>query len=533
MNGLGKGIATKAIAMVIGTLGLVASMGVAPAAARAQSGTGRITPVGAVQGNDGTAFDAATGDHGMGALLPKRQVDPVASSGQRLAALPASADLSTYSVPVGNQGSIGSCVTWAIDYAMLGWYSNHDNRPGQPFNPMYTYSQIHLKDTTDGGGSRATDALGVAYNQGNDTMSHYTPTDTSDFSSLPDASEEANAANYKITGRQTLFSTTSGGGSAGATMIETALAGGKPVAIGMAVRQGFEDLDSWTTLDDDTSGDVLGYHEVLAIGYDQYGVWIQNSWGTGWGSGGYGELSWQVVGKDVFEANTISGFATSSTTDTTPPTMGAVTERFALGQKISSTTEPVNFKWSASDASGVAAYRVYVKTDGGAFTQDTSVPSTATQVTYSLGIGHAYRIAVIAKDGAGNWSSYSYSATVTPGVKDDKAFSVSSPWARYNLTDSYGGTYAAARQAGAWFKYTFDGRDAAVVSPTFSTAGRATLYCDGTSSGLIDTYSSSTVGRKVVGQCRFAQSGTHTIKIVLEGTSGRPWFGVDAFAVLV
>jgi hypothetical protein len=472
-------------------------------------------------------------EHGLGGLRPTRTVKAVAPSARRMSALPAAVDLKSYTVPVGNQGSIGSCVAWAIDYAMLGLYAKRAGMAVQSFHPMYTYSQIHIDNTPTGGGSYPSDALNVALAEGNDSMSDYAHSLT-DFVNLPTASEEANAANFKISGWQTLFAyATGGGGNNGISQIKTALAAGKPVAIGLPVRPGFDNMaNSSTTLDTDTTGTSRGNHEVLATGYDQSGLWIQNSWGTGWGYGGFGRLSWQVVSQDVYSAHTISGFAAAPTGDTTPPAMGSVVEQFAVNQTVSSSTEPVNFSWSATDPSGIAAYAVYVKTDNGSYVQDTTVPATATQVTYSLSMGHTYQVAVAAKDGVGNWSGYAYGKSVAVGIVDDTAFSTTTQWGRYSLADTYGGTYMAASQAGATFQYTFNGRDVGLVGPRFSTAGKATLYCDGTSFGLVDEYNASTVGRQVIAWCRFAQTGQHTIKVVVQGTSGRPWFGVDAFATL-
>lgn len=38
-----------------------------------------------------------------------------------------------------------------------------------------------------------------------------------------------------------------------------------------------------------------GYHELTFIGYDPQGVLFQNSWGTGWGDGGFGRFAWDYV----------------------------------------------------------------------------------------------------------------------------------------------------------------------------------------------------------------------------------------------
>jgi hypothetical protein len=44
-----------------------------------------------------------------------------------------------------------------------------------------------------------------------------------------------------------------------------------------------------------------GNHAVFAPRYDSAGVWIENSWGTSWGQGGWGELSWAFVDRYAFE----------------------------------------------------------------------------------------------------------------------------------------------------------------------------------------------------------------------------------------
>lgn len=40
--------------------------------------------------------------------------------------------------------------------------------------------------------------------------------------------------------------------------------------------------------------DRLGGHAVLVVGYNAGGVWVENSWGTGWGTAGFGFLEWQA-----------------------------------------------------------------------------------------------------------------------------------------------------------------------------------------------------------------------------------------------
>jgi hypothetical protein len=507
---------------------------------------GLTSPAGAATGHANThRVHLAKHTLGFGAKAAPSRPLPRTIHASTLQSLPAQVDLrnaADLASPIGYQGQVGSCVTWAIDYAMLGWYTRHAGRP-QTFNPMYTFSQIH---GANGQGSYPLDALKIAQTQGNDTLAHYSH-DVLDWWDTPNQSEVANAANYRITGYHTYATGTGAGSDSYMNWIANELGTNKrPVAIGLRVRAGFEtemnlnpqfgvagsDIGNDTPLLVDEQGNVE-YHEVLAIGYDQYGVWFQNSWGAAYGNNGYGRLTWAAVASDVDEVSVIDGLAAQTqTTDTTKPVMGAVTERLAVDRQITSTTEPVSFDWSASDGSGIAGYAVYLQRDGGAWSKDTNLAATATGVTYALSIGHSYRMAVAAQDGAGNWSAYAYSPTFTPRTLDDRQFSASSLWARYPLTDTFAGTYVASKGAGVSRSLTFTGRDVGLVAPEFASAGQATIYCDGKSIGTIDLYSAATSTRNVVASCHFATRTTHTMKVVVAGTSGRPWVGIDAFEYL-
>jgi hypothetical protein len=53
------------------------------------------------------------------------------------------------------------------------------------------------------------------------------------------------------------------------------------------------------------SPDVEGGHAFAIVGYDKQGFWIQNSWGTNWGAGGFGKITyddWLQCGTDVWVA---------------------------------------------------------------------------------------------------------------------------------------------------------------------------------------------------------------------------------------
>lgn len=483
--------------------------------------------------------------HALELLKPQQQVNATQPSSAVVASLPASVDLSSWAPLSRNQGNLGSCVTWAIDYGMLGWYERHDRGQAVDFNPMYTFAQVKQPDGKGGYYAPQAATLTVATQQGNDTLAD-DPQDIQDYWDLPTAAEKANAANYRVTGAQELFANQdgSGGGLWGQQQIQSQLAQNHPVAIAFHVRPGFDALNvggHTGYFDNDYTGlPIRGNHEILAVAYDSYGLWILNSWGTGFGRNGYAELSWDVVQHEVFEAATISGFA-SSTTDTTAPVVSSVSQVMpstitTVGSAVDSVGRvPVKISWSASDAggSGLASYSVYVGTNG-TWTQ-LATSGTATSAIVNLAPGSSpYQFAVRATDGAGNLSSWTYGTTftLTTYQENSSAISYAGSWARYAWTPAFGGYEDTSSTAGSTATFTFTGRNVAWIAPTASNRGQATVSIDGTAVATRDLYSATTSPSVVDFSYQWSTSATHTIRVQANGTVGRPTIDIDAFVVM-
>jgi hypothetical protein len=71
-----------------------------------------------------------------------------------------------------------------------------------------------------------------------------------------------------------------------------------------------------------------------------------------------------------------------------------------------------------------------------------------------------------------------------------------------------------------------------VIAPESPGRGRAEVWIDGVLAATIDTYRSTTTPRQVMFTRTFTTSGTHTIRMVVLGTSGRARVDLDAFLVL-
>ena len=99
------------------------------------------------------------------------------------------------------------------------------------------------------------------------------------------------------------------------THIKTNLAGGLPSMFGFTVYSSYTQATSTGKIPYPTTGEkIVGGHAVVAVGYDdnlkikntytgatEYkgALLIRNSWGTGWGSNGYGWLPYEYVLKGL------------------------------------------------------------------------------------------------------------------------------------------------------------------------------------------------------------------------------------------
>lgn len=344
---------------------------------------------GAASAAPATPAAATIAAHGLGARPPSAATSAGVSAravSNAMVAVPASVDLRRWAVTPGDQGALNSCVPWAVDYGMLGWYSRFSGLAGQPFAPMYTYSQIN-----GGGdyGSSATAALQVAVDQGNDTRAHY-PQGDSNWSTVPTAAERVNAARYKIKGFSTIFIGT--GQLTTPIRLKQALATNHPVAIEMAVRNGFDLLAAGATaVDDDSTSAIRGYHEVLAVGYDAAGLIVQNSWGTEWANGGFGRISWRVVLTDVGEGEIADGFVQAVTA---PSVSTPVAARASTATAVHTIVYKATWKGTVGNSGAITRYEASYQVDGRPFVAVKLSSSLALSFRVTTVIGHRYRVAV-------------------------------------------------------------------------------------------------------------------------------------------
>jgi hypothetical protein len=462
--------------------------------------------------------------HPTGAMPPRHfvAVKQVHFGTGALTAPPLSFSLKSFAVPVGNQGWVGSCVAWAVDYGMLGWYAKKAGRLGAPFQPMFVYAQINGGQD---GGAWPLDAFSVLQSEGSDTQAHYSH-DNFDWWDQPDQSEIDNAAHYKISNYHTLFSGPNQAGNINA--IKSTIAASHPVALEIPVRPGFDNMgNSATSVDTDYTGSIRGYHEILGIGYDAAGLVIQNSWGTGWGAAGFGKLSWTVVQKDVLEADYADGLAA----DTSVPDMLSVTAAPITTGAISGTTVPIKVSWTSVGA--VASYSLSYSQDGGGDVPVALSNVKATSYTFNATPGATYTFKVHATDSLARSSDDVESSPISPALlqQDDGSISYQGTWTTPSVAAASGGSLALTTKANASATLSTTARTMSWIAYKGPSLGQARVYVDNVLKTTVNLYATVAGARVIAYSIDFGSAGAHTLKIVAVGTTGHPGVAVDAFAV--
>lgn len=194
----------------------------------------------------------------------------------------------------------------------------------------------------------------------------------------------------------------------------------------------------------------------------------------------------------------------------------------------------VRIYWSGSDAeSGVASYDVQRSYDGGAYTTIASA-ITSPSLNVTMNIGHTYKFRVRARDNAGNvgaWTTaYSWGAALRQNNYSSVVYTGS--WSTTTAASASGGSFRASSSAGASATLAFSGRAVGLVTTLRPTGGAVQVWVDGVLISTIDTYSDTTVYRQVVFNRNWTSYGSHTIKLVVVGTPGRPSVALDAFEIV-
>ena len=207
--------------------------------------------------------------------------------------LPEEVDLSAQFPTPGNQGQQSSCTAWATGYAMRSYYEGRRRNwkftsPGQIISPCYIYNRLHNFGGSCEAGTPISEALDLLKTTGAPTLSDY-PYLENDCARPANPEQVRSGAEFRI----------SGWSGVDAKKLDDAkgqLARGNPVVFGMEVSDSFENLSGPGTYDD-VASPRTGGHAMVLVGYSErrQAFKVMNSWGTGWGEGGFGWVSYRAI----------------------------------------------------------------------------------------------------------------------------------------------------------------------------------------------------------------------------------------------
>lgn len=223
---------------------------------------------------------------------------PLASAFMR-GDLPPKKDLSSWFPEPGDQGAQSSCVGWAVAYGLKTYQEAVERkvRPtlGTTFSPSYIYNQI--KGGGCHAGSQIYDALNLVRSEGVAPMSEFRY-DAASCNTEPDMSTKNAARPFTIADWRRVDVSNE-------VEVKSQIASGFPVIIGMYIDHSFQNLSSRVVYKG-RSGPLIGGHAMVVVGYDDgRGAYkVLNSWGTNWGDGGFGWISYSAFANQVREAYT-------------------------------------------------------------------------------------------------------------------------------------------------------------------------------------------------------------------------------------
>jgi C1A family cysteine protease len=249
--------------------------------------------------------------YSVNAMLEKAGVAELAN-----VSLPGSVDLKAWCSPIEDQGNLGSCTAHAgvgiVEYYERRAFGKHIDA-SRLFLYKATRNMMHLTGDT-GAYLRTTMGALVLFGVPPEDYWQY---EIADFDEEPPAFCYAFAQSYHALSYYRLdpFGTAK---AALLSRIKADLAAGLPAMFGFTVYSSISQASQAATPGEipfPTPGEErLGGHAIVAVGYDEKkkirntnpgavetkgALLIRNSWGTGWGSGGYGWLPYDYVSKGL------------------------------------------------------------------------------------------------------------------------------------------------------------------------------------------------------------------------------------------
>jgi len=266
---------------------------------------------------------------GLEFVDPAEYLKLVEAFAPSMGTLPVSVDLSADFPAVGDQGHQGSCVAWAVGYALKG-FQEHEERSwsyaskDHLFSPAFIFN--HFKKGKCSGGLYVSEALDFVASNGIAPLS-LMPYSASECSASPSEEAKTSAREFRVHSVKRV--------PKDIVEIKGLVEARSPIVVGLSIDSSFDYLKGQQIWYGPTSGATSG-HAMVVVGYDdaKQAVRLYNSWGKSWGDNGLGWVSYTALltyGREMYVAKSFHAEPTPTPTPKTPdpkvpapkPTTGA------------------------------------------------------------------------------------------------------------------------------------------------------------------------------------------------------------------
>ena len=210
-----------------------------------------------------------------------------------------------------------------------------------------------------------------------------------------------------------------------------------------------------------------------------------------------------------------------------PPCTWVFNAGTTIGSGISST---LSWQPATGSFSG-GSYVVLRRREAGPWT--TISTQTGRSIRQALTFGTTYRYAARTKASNGSLGPLAYGQPLEATLFQEgtSLARYSGTWATTTSSSASGGKLRTSTKAGAYVEFKRAAQAIAVVGRRSTSSGQAKIYVDGVLKSTIDLRRSSTQNRVVLYSASWTTVATHTVRVVVVGTSGRPRIDIDGFAV--
>ncbi len=222
------------------------------------------------------------------------------NDGRRAGDLPLRFSLRPHCPTPKNQGEINSCIGWAMGYGALT--ISHAYREGntdqkdvtkKAFSALYLYNQAKMGNCM--GGANIQQTAKVLKDKGNCPSKEF-DSPLADCDREPDEALITLAQKHAIKDYIALFNNSSAPKEK-VVRTKRSLAEGKPVVVGMKIRESLKILTSEAPIwqPGGEADKHIGGHALVVVGYnDSSGVFdLLNSWGPNWGDNGFFQMRYK------------------------------------------------------------------------------------------------------------------------------------------------------------------------------------------------------------------------------------------------